>query len=85
MAEDGGPPTKRPKRQKNVLIGVTGSVASIKLSRLVDELLLLEPKVLCNLTKTNDDFPSFSLACFSCQISVDFIAGLYLTIKQFLG
>jgi len=49
MAE--GPPTKRPKRQKNVLIGVTGSVASIKLSKLVDELLLLEPKVLCKLTK----------------------------------
>ncbi|XP_020621629.1 phosphopantothenoylcysteine decarboxylase-like [Orbicella faveolata] len=44
MAEEVGPPTKRPKRQKNVLIGVTGSVASIKLSKLVDELLLLEPK-----------------------------------------
>ena len=29
----------------NVLIGVTGSVASIKLPKLVDELLLLDPKV----------------------------------------
>ena len=56
MAE--GPPTKRPKRQKNVLIGVTGSVASIKLSKLVDELLLLEPKVLCKLTKANGDLSS---------------------------
>ena len=56
-----GPPTKRPKRQKNVLIGVTGSVASIKLSKLVDGLLLLEPKVLCKLTKPNGDLSSFSL------------------------
>lgn len=30
---------------KNILIGVTGSVASVKLSRLVEELLLLQPEV----------------------------------------
>ena len=33
-------------QSKNVLIGVTGSVASIKLSKLVEELLLLPSKVL---------------------------------------
>lgn len=33
------------KQHKNILIGVTGSVASIKLSKLVDELLILQPKV----------------------------------------
>lgn len=73
MADEGGPPpTKRLKRQKNVLIGVTGSVASIKLSKLVDGLLLLDPKVLCKLTKPNGDLSSFSLACLAgafCQIS----------------
>ncbi|XP_022786626.1 phosphopantothenoylcysteine decarboxylase-like isoform X1 [Stylophora pistillata] len=45
MAEDDGlPPNKRNKFEKNVLIGVTGSVASIKLPKLVDELHRLQPK-----------------------------------------
>lgn len=30
---------------KNVLVGVTGSVAAVKLPKLVQQLLLLEPKV----------------------------------------
>ena len=38
-----GPSSKEQKR--NVLIGVTGSVASVKLSKLVDELLLLQQQV----------------------------------------
>ena len=82
MAEEGGPqPTKRLKRQKNVLIGVTGSVASIKLSKLVDGLLLLDPKVLCKLTKPNGDLSdSFSLACLAGALS-DFIASVYLYLK----
>lgn len=42
MAAETSPPTKL---CKNILIGVTGSVASVKLSRLVEELLLLQPKV----------------------------------------
>ena len=42
MAAEISPPTKL---CKNILIGVTGSVASVKLSRLVEELLLLQPKV----------------------------------------
>ena len=38
------------KQHKNILVGVTGSVASIKLSKLVDELLILQPKVrICTL------------------------------------
>lgn len=37
--------TSSTKQHKNILIGVTGSVASIKLTKLVDELLLLQPKV----------------------------------------
>ncbi|KAK2562958.1 Phosphopantothenoylcysteine decarboxylase [Acropora cervicornis] len=41
MAAEISPPTKL---CKNILIGVTGSVASVKLSRLVEELLLLQPK-----------------------------------------
>ena len=46
MAEDDGPPpNKRNKSEKNILIGVTGSVASIKLPKLVDELHRLQPKV----------------------------------------
>ena len=32
--------------KKNVLVGVTGSVAAIKVPNLVQELLLVEPKVL---------------------------------------
>ena len=47
MAEDEGLlPTKKIKAEKNILIGVTGSVASIKLPKLVDELHRLQPKVL---------------------------------------
>ena len=42
MAAEISPSTKL---CKNILIGVTGSVASVKLSRLVEELLLLQPKV----------------------------------------
>lgn len=42
MAAETSPSTKL---CKNILIGVTGSVASVKLSRLVEELLLLQPKV----------------------------------------
>lgn len=38
--------TSATNQSKNVLIGVTGSVASIKLSKLVEELLLLPSKVL---------------------------------------
>ncbi|XP_074625758.1 phosphopantothenoylcysteine decarboxylase-like isoform X3 [Acropora palmata] len=41
MAAEISPPTKL---CKNILIGVTGSVASVKLSRLVEELLLLQHK-----------------------------------------
>ncbi|XP_067056441.1 phosphopantothenoylcysteine decarboxylase-like isoform X2 [Acropora muricata] len=41
MAAEISPSTKL---CKNILIGVTGSVASVKLSRLVEELLLLQPK-----------------------------------------
>ena len=60
MAEEEGPSgTMRPKSQKNVLIGVTGSVASIKLSKLVNELLLLEPKVLCKLSHSQMANTSF--------------------------
>ena len=32
--------------KKNVLVGITGSVAAIKVPNLVQELLLVEPKVL---------------------------------------
>ena len=42
MAAEISPSTKL---CKNILIGVTGSVARVKLSRLVEELLLLQPKV----------------------------------------
>ena len=42
MAAEISPSTKL---CKNILIGVTGSVASVKLSRLVEEQLLLQPKV----------------------------------------
>lgn len=59
--EEGLPATKKSKSQKNVLIGVTGSVASIKLSKLVEELLLLQPKVLCKRSPsqmTNHFFPT---------------------------
>ena len=38
--------TSATNQSKNVLIGVTGSVASIKLSKLVEELLLLPSKAL---------------------------------------
>ena len=43
--QNGGGRWTSNKSEKNILIGVTGSVASIKLPKLVDELHRLQPKV----------------------------------------
>ena len=69
MADEKGPPTsKRTKSQKNVLIGVTGSVASIKLSKLVDELLLLQPKVQCRFSHCEMTNHFFHFHVVFCQL-----------------
>lgn len=69
--EEGLSTTKRRKSQKNVLIGVTGSVASIKLSKLVDELLLLQPKVPCHSQNQITNINVFCVAPMRCAISND--------------
>ena len=79
MAAEGSSPAKQ---HKNILIGVTGSVASIKLSKLVDGLLLLQPKVSHNaihifLSERNGDFFVTATVCLSISLS-NFMIKFYL-------